>query len=97
MLAKSGVVTKQPRAQWTGERRFLSVLLDMDLKFEVVIKDQVTKATNPGPLLVLVIVLEMRFEFVKFAVSVGALEARIHLKYLKMEKFHIFILFQILI
>ena len=33
------------------------MLLDMNLKFEVVIKYQVAKATNPGPLLVLVIVL----------------------------------------
>ena len=56
------------------------MLLDMDLKFEVVIKDQVAKATDPGPLLVLVVVLEMRFEFVKFAEGVGALEARIHLE-----------------
>lgn len=55
------------------------MLLDMNLKFEVVIKDQVAKATNPGPLLVLVIVLQMSFKFVKFAVSVGALETRIHL------------------
>ena len=56
------------------------MLLDMNLKFEVVIKDQVAKATNPGPLLVLVIVLQMSFKFVKFAVSVGALETRIHLE-----------------
>ena len=80
MLAKSGVVTKQPRAQRAGKWRFLSMLLDMNLKFEVVIKDQVAKATDPGPLLVLVVVLEMRFEFVKFAEGVGALEARIHLE-----------------
>ena len=80
MLAKSGVVTKQPRAQRAGKWRFLSMLLDMNLKFEVVIKYQVAKATNPGPLLVLVIVLQMSFKFVKFAISVGALETRIHLQ-----------------
>ena len=67
MLAKSGVVTKQPRAQRAGKRRFLSMLFDMNLKFEVVIKDQVAKATNPGPLLMIVVVFKMGLEFIKLA------------------------------
>jgi hypothetical protein len=78
MLAKSGVVTKQPRAQRTGKRRLLGMLFDMDLKFEVVVEDEIAKTTDPRPLLI-VVSFEMGFELVKLAEVCGTLEARVDL------------------
>ena len=79
MLAKSGVVTKQPRAQGTGKRRLVSVLFDVDLKFEVIEEDEVTETANPGPILI-VAVFKMCLEFVKLTKGRGTLETRVHLK-----------------
>ena len=43
------------------------MLFDMDLKFEVVVEDEIAKTTNPGPLLMIVVVFKMGLELIKLA------------------------------
>ena len=50
MLAQPGVVAKKFRADRAAKWRLVGVLFDVNLKFEVVQEDEITKATDPRPL-----------------------------------------------